>query len=169
MGTSKLSQKLNIDIKSSERLIESFKKKFPEINKFISNVIKFCEENGYVKTIFNRRRYLRNIYSKNTNEKNKAIRQCVNTTCQGSVADLIKKSMLNIEKRIIQFEKKKNCNNSANLLLQIHDELIFEVNEKYLNEISSIIKFEMENCEKFLVITPVKISYGKNWGELVLM
>ena len=134
---------------------------YSSIDGFIKETIAKCEETGYVETISGRRREITNINSRNKVEKAAAERVAVNTPVQGSAADIVKKAMLNVSKAL------KETNSKAKLLLQVHDELIFECpdDESIIKETIALIKDKMENAVKLSVPLRVSIEYGKNWGE----
>ncbi len=120
---------------------------------------KTAVENGYVTTLFNRRRYLPEIKSDNNRLRSEAERMAVNTPIQGTAADLIKKAMINIH------EKLKGEGFRSRMLLQVHDELLFEVPEDEVETITPVIKKEMEEVYRLDVPLKVDINHGRNWGE----
>ena len=123
----------------------------------MSAQVDFARENGYVETVLNRRRYLKDINSRNAMVRSGAERNAVNAPIQGSAADIIKLAMINIHKR---FEKE---NFSSKMLLQVHDELVFDVHKDELEIIRPIIKHEMENAFKMSVPLDVEVGIGENW------
>lgn len=154
-----LAQRLNISRKEAKELIDQYFEKYPGVKDYMNKQIEFASKNGYVETIFNRRRYLPNINSNNSVVRGYAERNAINTPIQGSAADIIKIAMNNIFNR---FQKEKL---QSRLLLQVHDELVFEVTEAELEKVQQIVKYEMESVCKLNVPLVVDIGYGKNWLE----
>ena len=126
---------------------------------FIANQVDFARDNGYVETISGRRRYLKDINSANAIVRGGAERNAVNAPIQGSAADIIKIAMINIHKRL------KQENYQSKMLLQVHDELVFDVHNSELEKIQPLIKQEMENAFQMAVPLEVEIGMGKNWLE----
>ena len=152
-----LSQQTTLNRTESKDLIESYYKTYPKLRDFISNQISFARENGYVETILGRRRYLNNINSQNSIIRSADERNAVNSPIQGSAADIIKLAMIGIQTKINQTKL------SSKMLLQVHDELIFEVPKNEIQQIKEIIKFEMENAFSLSVPLSVEIGEGENW------
>ena len=152
-----LSQQSNLNRTESKVLIESYYKTYPKLKNYISEQISFARENGYVETILGRRRYLNNINSQNSIIRSADERNAVNSPIQGSAADIIKLAMIGIQKKITENNLK------AKMLLQVHDELIFEVPKNEIREIKGIIKYEMENAYPLSVPLSVEIGEGENW------
>ena len=160
MSAFRLAQDLNISRTQAKEFIESYFEKYSSIKDFISSSVKNAEQNGFVETIFARKRPILNINSKNKLEKAQAERIAVNTQVQGSAADIVKKAMLDVSDAL------KQKNNGTKLLLQVHDELIFECSDEQniIEETVSLIREKMENAVKLSVPLKVSIEYGKNWG-----
>jgi len=158
-GAFTLAQQLNKTRAEAKELIDSYYKTFPTLKQYISSQIDFARENEYVETISGRRRYLKNINSQNAIVRSGDERNAVNAPIQGSAADIIKIAMINIYKR---FKKQKF---NSKMLLQVHDELVFDVHNDELNILKPIIKQEMENAFKLSVPLTVDIGEGKNWLE----
>ncbi len=152
-----LSQQTTLNRSESKDLIESYYKTYPKLRDFISNQISFARENGYVETILGRRRYLNNINSQNSIIRSADERNAVNSPIQGSAADIIKLAMIAIQTKINQTKL------SSKMLLQVHDELIFEVPKNEIQQMKEIIKFEMENASPLSVPLSVEIGEGENW------
>ena len=152
-----LSQQTNLTRAESKDLIETYYNTYPKLRDYISNQISFARENGYVETILGRRRYLNNINSQNAIIRSADERNAVNAPIQGSAADIIKLAMIRIQKGIN--ENKLN----SKMLLQVHDELIFEVPKSEIQDVKKIIKFEMENAFPLSVPLSVEIGEGENW------
>lgn len=161
MGTFSLSKDLGISRKEAQNFIDLYFKTYSSVSQFMSDTISKAESNGYVETIFNRRRPIASINSKNKIEKASAERIAKNTPIQGSAADIVKKAMIDVSKAL------KESGLPCKILLQVHDELIFECDENELTvqKAVSLIKEKMENAVKLQVPLRVSIEYGKNWGE----
>ena len=125
----------------------------------MSAQVDFARDNGYVETILQRRRYLKDINSRNAIVRGAAERNAVNAPIQGSAADIIKLAMINI------FRRFENEGFKSKMLLQVHDELVFDVHKDELDIIKPIIKYEMENAFKMIVPLDVEMGIGKNWLE----
>jgi DNA polymerase-1 len=154
-----LSNQTNLSRKESAELIDAYYKTYPKLKSFISDQVDFARENGYVETISGRRRYLKDINSANAIVRSGAERNAVNAPIQGSAADIIKIAMINIHKKL------KSEKWQSKMLLQVHDELVFDVHNSELEKIQPMIKFEMENAFKMIVPLEVEIGSGKNWLE----
>jgi DNA polymerase-1 len=154
-----LSNQTNLSRKESAELIDAYYKTYPKLKSFISDQVDFARENGYVETISGRRRYLKDINSANAIVRGGAERNAVNAPIQGSAADIIKIAMINIHKKL------KSENWQSKMLLQVHDELVFDVHNSELEKIQPMIKHEMENAFKMIVPLEVEIGSGKNWLE----
>jgi DNA polymerase-1 len=129
------------------------------LKKYIASQISLAREEGYVETLLGRRRYLKDINSRNSIVRGGAERNAINAPIQGSAADIIKIAMINIQSKLID----KNFH--SKMLLQVHDELIFDVFKPELNDIIILVKDEMENAFTLKVPLIVDIDYGKNWFE----
>jgi DNA polymerase-1 len=123
----------------------------------MSAQVDFARDNGYVETVLNRRRYLKDINSRNAMVRSGAERNAVNAPIQGSAADIIKLAMINIYNRF----KKEGF--KSKMLLQVHDELVFDAHKEELEIIKPIIKYEMENAFKMNVPLDVEVGVGENW------
>ena len=154
-----LSNQTTLNRSEAKELIDTYYKTYPKLRTYIDNQIHFAREHGYVETILGRRRYLQDINSRNAVVRGAAERNAVNAPIQGSAADIIKLAMINIYKR---FEKE---NFTSKMLLQVHDELVFDVYREELEIIKPIIKHEMENAYKLVVPLDVEVGIGENWLE----
>ena len=154
-----LSNQTSLNRKESKELIEKYYEKYPKLKQYINNQISFARENGYVETILGRRRYLRDINSRNSFVRSAAERNAINAPVQGSAADIIKIAMINIEKKL------RNDGYNSKMLLQVHDELVFDVFKPELNDIITLVKNQMENAYEIKVPLTVDINYGLNWLE----
>ncbi len=161
MSAFRLARDLGISRTQASQFIENYFAQYSSVDSFIKETIRKAEETGYVETIFGRRRPIMNINSRNKLEKSAAERIAVNTPVQGSAADIVKTAMLNVSAAL------KETSSPARLLLQVHDELIFECpdDEATINATIALIKDKMENAVKLNVPLRVSIEHGKNWGE----
>ena len=154
-----MSNQTSLTRSEAKELIDTYFKTYPELRTYIDSQIHFARENGYVETVLGRRRYLKDINSRNAIVRGAAERNAVNAPLQGSAADIIKIAMINIFNR---FEKE---NFKSKMLLQVHDELVFDVHKDELEIITPIIKNEMENAYKLNVPLIVDLGIGQNWLE----
>ena len=152
-----LSEQTNLSRKESAAMIESYYDTYSELKGFMDKQINFAREHGYVETIFGRRRYLSDINSRNAMVRSAAERNAVNAPIQGGSADIIKIAMINIKKR---FEEEGI---KSKMLLQVHDELVFDALKSELEIIKPIIKHEMENAVKTEVPLTVDMGIGETW------
>jgi DNA polymerase-1 len=154
-----LAKDLGIDVREAEEFIKNYFERYPDIKLYLENQIKTARKAGYATTILNRRRYLAEINSSNANIRQFAERAAINAPIQGSAADLIKVAMLNIS-RVLE-EKKLE----SKMIIQVHDELLFEVKKNEAEQLRKIIKEEMEGVFKLKVPIIVHIGEGANWFE----
>ena len=150
---------MNISKKEASELIEEYFKTFPGVRRYMSDTINFARENKYVKTIFKRRRFLPDINSQNSFVRGMAERNAINTPIQGSAADIIKIAMVNI------FDSFNELGLKSKMILQVHDELVFDVLKTELEEVKQIVQSKMENPVKLKVPLIVDIGIGNNWLE----
>ena len=154
-----LAKELKIPVKDASEYIKKYFEQYPRVTTFEKEVIEFGEEHGYVKTLFGRKRYISGIDSKNKTIKAQAERMAVNTVIQGTAAEVLKKVMLKV------YETLKDKDDIA-LLLQVHDELIFEVEESSVEKYSKILADIMKNTVKLEDVNlNININIGKNWAE----
>ena len=154
-----LSNQTDLSRTEAKALIDTYYATYPKLRAYIADQIDFARDNGYVKTISNRRRYLKDINSRNAVVRGAAERNAVNAPIQGSAADIIKIAMINIYKNLNKGDFK------SKMLLQVHDELVFDVYKPELESIKSLIKTEMENAYTMVVPLDVELDIGKNWLE----
>ena len=154
-----LSQQTDLSRTESKELIEKYYNTYYELNNYIKNQIDKARELGFVETILGRRRYLRNILSQNAVVRSSDERNAINAPIQGSAADIIKIAMINIFDEL----EKKQLN--SKMILQVHDELVFEVLNEEIEELSNIVKEKMQNAYQLKVPLKVDIGIGKNWLE----
>jgi DNA polymerase-1 len=154
-----LSNQTSLSRKESAELIDAYYASYPKLKSYMQDQVDFAREHGYVQTVLGRRRYLKDINSANQMVKSGAERNAVNAPIQGSAADIIKIAMINI------YNKLTSENWKSKMLLQVHDELVFDVHNSELEKIQPMIKHEMENAFKLDVPLVVEIGSGKNWLE----
>lgn len=154
-----LSQNLDITRKEAATFIEKYFASFPGVKQYMDDIVQNAKFNGYVTTILNRRRYLPDITSANFNLRSFAERTAMNTPIQGSAADIIKKAMIDMDARL----KKENM--QAKLLLQVHDELIFEAPKEEIAMLEKIVPEVMENAIELSVPLKVDFNHGSTWYE----
>ena len=154
-----LSNQTELNRKESKELIDRYFEKYPMLKKYMNDQISFARSNGFVETILGRRRYLKNINSQNSVVRSAAERNAINAPIQGSAADIIKIAMINIQKEL------SSKNLKSKMLLQVHDELVFDVFKPELNEIIELTKNQMEQAYKISVPLTVDLNYGLNWLE----
>ncbi len=161
-----LAKQINVSNVEAEDFLNSYFIKFPEIKEYMEQTIKSCRKNGYVKNIFGRKTHITGINDKNYNVRNFQERAAINAPIQGSASELMRLAMIRINKKFSEL-KKENCN----ILLQIHDELIFESKKDSVESYTKIIKEEMTSVKEselhsFSIPLLVDINTGKNWGDL---
>ncbi|KAM8770792.1 DNA polymerase theta [Rhynchonycteris naso] len=193
MGAKSLGEQMGIKENDAACYIDSFKSRYTGINHFMKQTVKNCKRDGFVQTILGRRRYLPGIRDNNPYHKAHAERQAINTTVQGSAADIVKIATVNIQKRLETFHSifrshgHRECMlqgdrtgllpkrklqgmfcpvRGAFFVLQLHDELLYEVAEEDVVQVAQIVKKEMENAIKLSVKLKVKVKVGASWGEL---
>ncbi len=154
-----LSNQTDLSRAESKELIDTYYATYPKLRNYMQEQVDFARENGYVQTVLGRRRYLKDINSQNAVVRGAAERNAVNAPIQGSAADIIKIAMINIHKKL------KAGKYKTKMLLQVHDELVFDVYNEELEEMKKMIKAEMENAFKLDVPLDVEIGIGQNWLE----
>lgn len=154
-----LSNQTNLSRAESKELIDTYYATYPKLRNFISEQVDFARDNGYVQTVLGRRRYLKDINSRNAVVRGAAERNAVNAPIQGSAADIIKIAMIKI------YNKLQEGNYKTKMLLQVHDELVFDVYKPELESIKILVKTEMENAYKLEVPLDVDLDVGDNWLE----
>jgi len=159
MGPQKLSEELEIDLSSAKQYIAAYYERYKGVLAYKERMIKDAREKGYVTTLFNRRRYVPDIDNPKQVIRAEAERIAVNTPIQGTAADLIKKAMINL------YERLELENFRSRMLLQVHDELLFEVPEDEVKAVIPLIKEEMENVYPLDVPLKVDVGVGTNWSE----
>ena len=154
-----LSQRLGISRSEAKKIIDDYFEAFPSVKTYIESTVTAARESGYVETIFGRRRYIPDINAKNAVARSLAERNAVNAPIQGTSADIIKLAMINVDRRIEEAGLK------SRMVLQIHDELLFDTCADEVEMLSSIVKEEMEHVTELSVPLTVECNYGKNWLE----
>lgn len=152
-----LSQNLNIPRKEAKEIIDTYFEQYPKLKAYMDNNVVFAKEHGYVETIMKRRRNLKDINSNNAIVRGHAERNAVNAPIQGSAADVIKIAMINIDKKLTEENFK------SKMLLQVHDELLFDAHKDELDQLTEMVKHEMENAVKLSVPLTVEVGTGQNW------
>lgn len=159
-GATNLSRQLNIKRSEANELIHQYFKQYKGIQAYMEHTISLARSQGYVTTLLGRRRYLRDINSKSSLEKSNAERMAINSPIQGSAADLIKLAMININQAIKKSQLK------SKMILQVHDELIFDVPQEELEQMKTLVKREMEHAMPSLSVPiVVEVGVGNNWRE----
>jgi DNA polymerase-1 len=161
-----LAKQINVSNFEAEEFLNSYFAKFPEIKVYMDRTIKFCRKSGYVSNIFGRRSHFININDKNYNVRNFQERAAINAPIQGSAAEIMRLAMIRIDKKL-----KEQKINKTKMLLQIHDELIFESPKNEVKKISRIITDEMSSVAEsdlhsFSIPLTVDLNTGENWGAL---
>ena len=159
MGPIKLAKELGISKKVAQVYLDNYYERYKGVKNFKEKILSQTRQNGYVSTLLKRRRYLPNINSDNGHIRSEAERAAINTPIQGTAADLIKIAMISIAERL----KKENLR--TKMLLQVHDELVFEVPQGELDTATKLVKEEMEGVYPLNIPLKVDINWGKNWGE----
>jgi DNA polymerase-1 len=154
-----LSQSLGITRKEAGEFINRYLESFPGVKAYMTDIVQKAKRDGYVTTLLNRRRYLPDITSRNFNRRSFAERTAMNTPIQGSAADIIKLAMVNMAKRL------KAEGLKAKMLLQVHDELIFEAPKAEIERLKRIVPEVMENAVELKVPLVVDIAYGPTWYD----
>ncbi|MCK0108460.1 DNA polymerase I [Flavobacteriaceae bacterium S0825] len=154
-----LSNQTDLNRTEAKELIDTYYETYPKLKAYISKQVDFARDNGYVETVLGRRRYLKDINSRNAVVRGAAERNAVNAPIQGSAADIIKIAMIRI------YQKLQDGHYKTKMLLQVHDELVFDVFKTELEAIKTLVKTEMENAYKLEVPLDVDLDIGDNWLE----
>lgn len=154
-----LSNQTDLSRSEARELIDTYYKTYPKLRDYIQDQIAFARENGYVQTVLGRRRYLKDINGSNAVVRGAAERNAVNAPIQGSAADIIKIAMIRIHEKLLEGGYK------TKMLLQVHDELVFDVYKPELEQVKQLIKSEMENAFTLAVPLEVELGLGSNWLE----
>jgi len=154
-----LSERLGISRREASEIITSYFEKYPGIDAYMKSTIEFAKEHGYVETILGRRRYINDINSANAVVRGYAERNAINAPIQGSSADMIKVAMINIFK---EFQKKKL---KTRMILQVHDELVFDVHKDEIEEVKILVEEKMKHAMELDIPIEVDMNTGSNWLE----
>ncbi|MCR1935290.1 DNA polymerase I [Clostridium tepidum] len=160
IGDFSLSQDLNITRKEAKRYIDTYLERYPNVKLYLENIVEEAIKKGYVSTILNRRRYIKEVKSSNKIVKAAGERLAMNSPIQGSAADIIKLAMVNV------YRKLKEGKFKSSIILQVHDELILNVYTEELEKVKILVKREMEQVLKLKVGLEVDINIGENWYEV---
>ncbi len=155
-----LAQDIGVSNAEAKRYIDDYFAQYPKVREFIDRTIRDARTNGYVSTLFNRRRFIPELTSSAAAVRNFGERMAVNTPIQGTAADLIKLAMINIQKRL------RRENLGSKMILQVHDELVFEVLDREIEPMKELVKAEMEGVLTLAVPIRVDMGVGKNWDEV---
>jgi len=161
-----LAKQIGVSIVEAEEFLNSYFLKFPEIKEYMESTIKFCRKSGYVSNIFGRRTHITGINDKNFNIRNFQERAAINAPIQGSASEIMRMAMIRVSKKLEEIKEL-----SCKILLQIHDELIFEVHKDDVKKYSNIIQEEMSSVKNsdlhsFSIPLLVDVNVGNNWGDL---
>ena len=154
-----LAKQLDINRGEAGRYIENYLGRYTGVKKYMDDMVASAKKQGYVQTLFGRRRYLPDINSRNFNLRGFAERTAINTPIQGTAADIIKIAMVNVQKMLEQGGYK------SRILLQVHDELLLEVTEAEREEVGALVKQTMESAVKLSVPLIADVNYGVNWAD----
>lgn len=154
-----LSNQTDLDRSEAKELIDTYYATYPKLKAYMQEQVDFARENGYVETVLGRRRYLKDINSSNAVVRGAAERNAVNAPIQGSAADIIKIAMINIHKKFEEMQ----C--QSKMLLQVHDELVFDIHNDELEDMKKLIQDEMQNAYQMTVPLDVEVGVGENWLE----
>tara|TARA_B100000676_G_C17939663_1_gene765669 strand:+ start:15 stop:599 length:585 start_codon:yes stop_codon:yes gene_type:complete len=161
-----LAKQIGVSNVEADDFLKSYFLKFPEIKEYMNETIKFCRKSGYVNNIFGRRTHLNGINDKNYNIRNFQERAAINAPIQGSASEIMRLAMIRLDSKLLN-----DHNKNIKILLQIHDELIFEVKSSNSKEMSKIIREVMNGVNssehhKFTVPLLIDLNFGENWGML---
>lgn len=155
-----LARDTGVSRQEARRYIDNYLDSYPGVRQYMHDVVEFGKTAGYVETILHRRRYLPDLNARNKMVQSFAVRMALNTPIQGSSADIIKLAMLGV------YEQLKQQDLRAEILLQVHDELVLEVPAEELEQVIDLLKDKMENCYRLIVPLEVSIKYGSNWYDM---
>ncbi len=159
MGPPRLAKEINVSIEEAAHFIKAYFASYPKVKAYLDDTIEYARKNGYVETLLGRRRAIHDLDSEDARTRAAARNIAVNTPIQGSAADLIKRAMIRIQQRLQQQSL------SARMLLQIHDELLFEVPPDEIDTLSKLLREEMQQAMSLRVPLVVDIGHGPNWAE----
>jgi DNA polymerase-1 len=154
-----LAQDIGVSNTEAKRYIDSYFARYPQVREFLDRTIQTAKTNGYVTTLFGRRRFIPELASSVAAVRNFGERMAVNTPIQGTAADLIKLAMINIQRRLTREHMR------SKMILQVHDELVFEVPDQEIAAMKVLVREEMEGVLTLAVPVKVDVGTGKNWDE----
>ena len=154
-----LAQDIGVSNAEAKRYIDNYFARYPRVREFIDHTITEAKKNGYVSTLFGRRRFIPELASSSVAVRNFGERMAINTPIQGTAADLIKLAMINIQKRLSRKDLR------SQMILQVHDELVFEVPDEEIDKMKMLVREEMEGVLTLSVPIRVDMGMGKNWDE----
>ena len=158
IGPKRLSKQINQDLKIAKAFIAKYFEKYSHVKNYFDEIIESTRDKGYSETILERRRYLPDINSNNFISRGAAERAAINSPIQGSAADIIKLAMILIN-------NDSSLYNDCRMIMQVHDELVFEVSENKIDNVSKKIKNYMEGCITLNVPLKVELGFGKSWSD----
>jgi DNA polymerase-1 len=159
MGPQRLARETNVTLKEARGFIEGYFETYPEVRAYQERTVEEAKQTGYVSTLLGRRRYLPGLLDADPRIQSQAVNVAVNTPLQGTAADMIKLAMIKIDARLQSDEFR------ARMLLQIHDELLFEVPEGEVDKLIEMARDEMENALPLSVPLVIDVGIGDNWSE----
>lgn len=159
IGDYSLSQDIGVSVKEARQYIENYLETYSGVREYMKNIVAFADQNGYIQTLFGRRRYVPDIHAKNKQLQAFAQRVCMNTPIQGTAADLIKLAMVRVDDQLRQ------SGLDARLILQVHDELIIEAKQEQAQQAAAILKQQMEHAADLSVPLVVDIGVGNTWFD----
>ncbi len=165
MGVYGLSSRTGMSNYEAKEFIKKYFENFKDVKEYLDNTIKFAKENGYVETLFGRRRYIPELKASNFQLKNAGERMAINMPVQGTAADVMKMAMIEVYK-VLKVTKSIKSESDVRLILQVHDELVLEVKKELADEVGKLVKDAMENVVKLNVPVDVHVNVGKRWGNL---
>ena len=154
-----LSQNLGISRQAAKKYIDTYFERYPNVKKYMQDIVKKAKEDGYVETLYHRRRYLPDIHAKNFNVRSFAERTAINSPIQGTAADILKIAMIELDKRL------QTSDIQTNMLLQVHDELVFEVKRDQVEQLDTLVKEVMEHVVALHVPLITDSSWGDTWYD----
>lgn len=162
-GPHALSRQLGVDYNTAKQYIEEYFAQFPKVKTWKEKILEKAKEKGYVETLWGRKRYIPELKATNHMMQAFGERAAVNHPIQGTAADMIKKAMVEIDEEMQNLKVK---NQKCGMILQVHDELLFECNPKHVKEVAKMVKEKMENALKLSVPVVAEVKVGQNWGEM---
>jgi DNA polymerase-1 len=159
MSAFRLAKDLQIPQKTAKQIIERYFERYHGVRSYVEEMVRVGREQGFVTTLFNRKRFLPDLSSRNRNARQFAERTAINTPIQGSAADIIKLAMIRIDSEL------ERTSLPARMIMQVHDELVFEVEASVTQEVVGLVKREMESVASLAVPLVVEVATGSNWDE----